>query len=169
MPFESSCLPNIRRRSRWLKILPNDCPRKPFCLFALSRTVLFRAPWIFFVLWENHGSRFSDKRVTMVVCPVDGRYGFYALSDLAFKLLHIDIYKQEDYVVFVSRSRGICKIICTDECGTTLITRKLHKGRFERLLMQAQGPAAMTVTPQMLADFINGKPLFVKRESLWQG
>ena len=54
---------------------------------------------------------FSDKRVTMVVCPVDGRYGFYALSDLAFKLLHIDIYKQEDYVVFVSRSRGICKII----------------------------------------------------------
>ena len=41
---------------------------------------------------------FSDKRVTMVVCPVDGRYGFYALSDLAFKLLHIDIYKQEDYV-----------------------------------------------------------------------
>lgn len=71
--------------------------------------------------------------------------------------------------VFVSRSRGICKIICTDECGTTLITRKLHKGRFERLLMQAQGPAAMTVTPQMLADFINGKPLFVKRESLWQG
>ncbi len=48
---------------------------------------------------------FSDKRVTMVVCPVDGRYGFYALSDLAFKLLHIDIYKQEDYVVFVSRLR----------------------------------------------------------------
>lgn len=76
---------------------------------------------------------FSDKRVTMVVCPVDGRYGFYALSDLAFKLLHIDIYKQEDYVVFVSRSRGICKIICTDECGTTLITRRLHKGRFEPL------------------------------------
>ena len=112
---------------------------------------------------------FSDKRVTMVVCPVDGRYGFYALSDLAFKLLHIDIYKQEDYVVFVSRSRGICKIICTDECGTTLITRRLHKGRFERLLMQAQGPAAISITPQMLADFINGKPLFVKRESLWQG
>ena len=26
---------------------------------------------------------FSDKRVTMVVCPVDGRYGFYALSDPA--------------------------------------------------------------------------------------
>ena len=52
---------------------------------------------------------FSDKRVTMVVCPVDGRYGFYALSDLAFKLLHIDIYKQEDYVVFVSRSAAFAK------------------------------------------------------------
>lgn len=61
---------------------------------------------------------FSDKRVTMVVCPVDGRYGFYALSDLAFKLLHIDIYKQEDYVVFVSRSRGICRIIDTDQCSS---------------------------------------------------
>jgi hypothetical protein len=35
--------------------------------------------------------------------------------------------------------------------------------------MQAQGPAAISITPQMLADFINGKPLFVKRESLWNG
>lgn len=51
-------LPNIRRRSRWLKILPNDCPRMPFCLFELSRTVLFRAPWIFFALRRNHGNRF---------------------------------------------------------------------------------------------------------------
>ena len=50
MPFESSCLPNVRRRSRWLKILPNGWPRKPFCRFALSCTVLFRAPWIFFAL-----------------------------------------------------------------------------------------------------------------------
>lgn len=94
MPFESSCLPNIRRRSRWLKILPNDCPRKPFCLFALSRTVLFRAPWIFFVLWENHGSRFSDKRVTMAVCPADKRYGFYAFFEVFSKKLRIDTHNQ---------------------------------------------------------------------------
>lgn len=112
---------------------------------------------------------FSDKRVTMVVCPVDGRYGFYSLADLAFKLLHIDIAKKEDYVVFVSRSRGICKIIYADDHGAMLITRRLHQGRFERLLMQAQGPAAKPITPQMLADFLNGKPLFVKRESLWKG
>lgn len=94
MPFESSCLPNVRRRSRWLKILPNDCPRKPFCLFALSRTVLFRAPWIFFVLWENHGSRFSDKRVTMAVCPADKRYGFYAFFEVFSKKLRIDTHNQ---------------------------------------------------------------------------
>ncbi len=56
--FESSFLPNAQRRSRWLKILPNGCLRNPFCLFALSRTVLFRAPWIFFALRRNHGNRF---------------------------------------------------------------------------------------------------------------
>ena len=94
MPFESSCLPNIRRRSRWLKILPNGCLRNPFCLFALSRTVLFRAPWIFFVLWENHGSRFSDKRVTMAVCPADKRYGFYAFFEVFSKKLRIDTHNQ---------------------------------------------------------------------------
>ena len=146
MPFESSCLPNIRRRSRWLKILPNGCLRNPFCLFALSRTVLFRAPWIFFVLWENHGSRFSDKRVTMVVCPVDGRYGFYALSDLAFKLLHIDIYKQEDYVVFVSRSRGICRIIDTDQCSSPA-------GSIKTIRMSAD-ESAIPVSLKRPANFI---------------
>lgn len=51
-------LPNAQRRSRWLKILPNGCLRNPFCLFALNRTVLFRAPWIFFALRRNHGNRF---------------------------------------------------------------------------------------------------------------
>ena len=58
IPFESSFLPNAQRRSRWLKILPTGCLRNPFCLFALSRTVLFRAPWIFFALRRNHGNRF---------------------------------------------------------------------------------------------------------------
>lgn len=153
MPFESSCLPNIRRRSRWLKILPNDCPRKPFCLFALSRTVLFRAPWIFFVLWENHGSRFSDKRVTMAVCPADKRYGFYAFFEVFSKKLRIDTHNQAAMssffrlsFVFVSRSRGICRIIDTDQCSSPA-------GSIKTIRMSAD-ESAIPVSLKRPANFI---------------
>ena len=127
MPFESSCLPNIRRRSRWLKILPNDCPRKPFCLFALSRTVLFRAPWIFFVLWENHGSRFSDKRVTMAVCPADKRYGFYAFFEVFSKKLRIDTHNQAAMSSFFRLCFPIPRHLPNHRYRPMLITRRLHK------------------------------------------
>ena len=125
--FESSCLPNVRRRSRWLKILPNDCPRKPFCLFALSRTVLFRAPWIFFVLWENHGSRFSDKRVTMAVCPADKRYGFYAFFEVFSKKLRIDTHNQTAMSSFFRLCFPIPRHLPNHRYRSMLITRRLHK------------------------------------------
>lgn len=112
---------------------------------------------------------FSDKKVTMVVCPVDGRYGFAALATLARQLLDIDVLDGRDCVVFVSKTRCICKIIMADEHGTTLITRRLHQGRFEQLMMEAQGPAAKPLSAQMLADFFNGKRLFVKRQTFMNG
>ena len=149
MPFESSCLPNIRRRSRWLKILPNDCPRKPFCLFALSRTVLFRAPWIFFVLWENHGSRFSDKRVTMAVCPADKRYGFYAFFEVFSKSCALTLIIRRLCrlsFVFVSRSRGICRIIDTDQCSSPA-------GSIKTIRMSAD-ESAIPVSLKRPANFI---------------
>ena len=58
---------------------------------------------------------FADGRVTMVVCPVDCRCGYRRLADIAYKVLNIDVSLGEDYVVFVSKSRGICKIIHCDE------------------------------------------------------
>ncbi len=112
---------------------------------------------------------FSDGRVTMVVCPVDGRCGFRRLADIAYRVLNIDVTLGEDYVVFVSKSGGICKIIHCDEQGSLLIVRMLHRGRFERFLMEAEGPAAKPLTPQELMKFLDGETLYVKRESLWRG
>ena len=140
MPFESSCLPNIRRRSRWLKILPNDCPRKPFCLFALSRTVLFRAPWIFFVLWENHGSRFSDNRVTMAFMrSLRSSAKSCALTLIIRRLCRLSF-------VFVSRSRGICRIIDTDQCSSPA-------GSIKTIRMSAD-ESAIPVSLKRPANFI---------------
>lgn len=112
---------------------------------------------------------FADGRVTMVVCPVDCRCGYRRLADIAYKVLNIDVSLGEDYVVFVSKSRGICKIIHCAEYGPLLIVRMLHRGRFERFLMEAEGPAAKPLTPQELSKFLDGEPLYVKRESFWRG
>ena len=37
---------------------------------------------------------FSDKRVTMAVCPADKRYGFYAFFEVFSKKLRIDTHNQ---------------------------------------------------------------------------
>lgn len=107
--------------------LAENPPRKPFCLFALSRTVLFRAPWIFFVLWENHGSRFSDKRVTMAVCPADKRYGFYAFFEVFSKKLRIDTHNQAAMSSFFRLCFPIPRHLPNHRYRPMLITRRLHK------------------------------------------
>jgi len=60
---------------------------------------------------------FKARRTTLVASPVDGRSGIPTLTTLAESLLGIPITKGEDYVVFVSRSRKVCKIVFWDERG----------------------------------------------------
>ena len=52
---------------------------------------------------------FKARRTTLVASPVDGRSGIPTLTTLAESLLGIPITKGEDYAVFVSRSRKVCK------------------------------------------------------------
>lgn len=85
---------------------------------------------------------FKARRTTLVASPVDGRSGIPTLTTLAESLLGIPITKGEDYVVFVSRSRKVCKIVFWDERGACMVVRRLNDGRFARFLMRASGPAA---------------------------
>ena len=54
---------------------------------------------------------FNNGKITLVIVPFDLRYGFYRLAQISAELLHIDINKGQDYVVFISKQRSIAKII----------------------------------------------------------
>ena len=79
---------------------------------------------------------FKARRTTLVASPVDGRSGIPTLTTLAESLLGIPITKGEDCVVFVSRSRKVCKIVFWDERGACMVVRRLNDGRFARFLMR---------------------------------
>ena len=105
---------------------------------------------------------FGACRVTVVTSPIDGRFGFHRLAEMAKLYLGIDVYKGEDFVVFMSLRRTVCKIIHADDFGITLITRYLHKGHFEQFLAKKKENAFAVLTAKELADFLNGIPLYRK-------
>ena len=109
---------------------------------------------------------FKARRTTLVASPVDGRSGIPTLTTLAESLLGIPITKGEDYVVFVSRSRKVCKIVFWDERGACMVVRRLNDGRFARFLMRASGPAAAPITPDELAAYLDGEDLQVERRGM---
>lgn len=67
--------------------------------------------------------RFSGVHVTLVISPTDLRGGFHRLCSLAQDQLGINLSSGKEAVVFLSKTRKICKIVTTDEKGTMLLTR----------------------------------------------
>jgi len=112
---------------------------------------------------------FNKGKITLVIVPFDLRYGFYRLAQISAELLHIDINKGQDYVVFISKQRSIAKIIHSDTKGNLLITRKLHQNKFQLLLARANGPAAEPLTAKELESYLDGEPLEIKRTSVLKG
>lgn len=110
---------------------------------------------------------FQNVHVTLVVVPTDLRCGYGRLCSIAENELGLDLSNGKEAIVFISKSRRICKIITNDSKGTILITRTLHQGRFEQILLKSQEDAKCGLTNKELEDFLNGKRLFVKRESFW--
>ena len=97
--------------------------------------------------------RFSGVHVTLVISPTDLRGGFHRLCSLA--------------VVFLSKTRKICKIVTTDEKGTMLLTRTLHNGRFEELMVRVGQQAKCSLTLSDLERFLNGERLYTKSDTFW--
>ena len=110
--------------------------------------------------------KFHAGRVTLVVSPVDMRSGFNRLAGLCRDLLGINVLEGNDYVVFVSKTCVMAKIIFADEQGSVLITRRLHQAHYQQLLMQASGPATQRLTIRDLERYLDGEPLQVRRQNL---
>ena len=60
---------------------------------------------------------FGTRRITLVLAPVDMRFGYAALSRFAQERLFLDPDGGTDVVVFVGRHRKTAKVIWADENG----------------------------------------------------
>lgn len=111
--------------------------------------------------------RFSGVHVTLVISPTDLRGGFHRLCSLAQDQLGINLSSGKEAVVFLSKTRKICKIVTTDEKGTMLLTRTLHNGRFEELMVRVGRQAKCSLTLSDLERFLNGERLYAKSDTFW--
>ena len=66
-----------------------------------------------------------------------------------------------------SKTRKICKIVTSDEKGTVLLTRTLHNGRFEELMVRVGQQAKCALTLGDLERFLNGERLYTKGDTFW--
>ena len=65
----------------------------------------------------------QDVHVTLVISPTDLRCGYRRLHSIVQDLLGIDLNGGKEAVVFISKTRRICKIITSDNRRTLLLTR----------------------------------------------
>ena len=110
----------------------------------------------------------EGKTITLVLYGQDLRAGFGTLIQISSIYLGIDIQKGEDCVVFVSKNRLLCKIIFSDSKGSTLITRKLHEGKFEQFMAEVNSKPQKKLTPQELIKFLNGQRLMCLQKSIYK-
>lgn len=106
---------------------------------------------------------FSKGLITIVIAPVDMRCGFSRLSSLAMEQLNVNVMKGRDFVVFVSKRNNVCKMIWADDKGASMLTRWLHRGRFEQFLARREDVAIKQFTFRDLESFLDGEPILVRR------
>ncbi len=112
---------------------------------------------------------FSHGTISLVLATCDMRMGFAKLSALARSCLRIDVSAGNDWVVFVSKSKHVAKVIHQDEQGTIVITRKIHVGVFQQLLSKADGLAKKIITADELKSFLDGNKIEIVRKALLKG
>lgn len=112
---------------------------------------------------------FSQGKVSLVLVRSDMRSGFDRLAGIAAQFLGIDVMKGNDWVVFVSKSGHMVKIIHADEKGSLLISRKLHQGTYQTLMSKITGSAVKTLSKEELEQYLDGAKIEVKRTGLIKG
>ena len=100
---------------------------------------------------------FGERRITIVLAPVDMRYGYAALSRFAQERLFIDPGGGGDVVVFVGKHRKTAKVIWSDVCGGWLLYRRLHQQKFARFMAKLETQTVLNFTADEVLSFLDGK------------
>ena len=106
----------------------------------------------------------GSRRITLVLAPVDMRCGYASLSCFAQECLFIDPDTGREVVIFVSKKRGIAKLIWSDEKGAWLLTRRLRKQKFARFEQLLRTQEVLDLTPDDVWAFLNGSAVPVRAE-----
>lgn len=109
---------------------------------------------------------FSGYHLTLIVAPVDGRYGYDRLAAIGRIHCGIDVDNQTDALVFISRRYGVAKVILRDDHGRTMITRWVDVGRFEKFLYRDGEMQKTTLSKDELLSFLDGKRIQKLPQSL---
>ncbi len=100
---------------------------------------------------------FGNRRITIVLAPVDMRYGYAALSRFAQERLFIDPDGGGDVVVFVGKHRKTAKVIWSDVCGGWLLYRRLHQHKFVRFMAKLESQSVLNFTSDEVISFLDGE------------
>lgn len=100
---------------------------------------------------------FASGRITIIIAPVDLRASYGRLAMIAETLFNIDVSAGGEFVLFISKARQLAKLIWSDERGSSCLTRRLHSGRFEKLMAAAESSARQLTVPELMA-YLDGTP-----------
>ena len=107
---------------------------------------------------------FADYSVTIAIVPVDLRAGYSRLSAIALCLMSIDVDQGKDVVIFISKSRHMCKVLWSDSRGHSLLTRRLNSGTFQKLVARAEDPNGIPFTKTEVLHYLDGGAVQIVRK-----
>jgi transposase len=95
----------------------------------------------------------SQVAIYVAVCPVDFRRGFNGLTEMARRLMKLEV-KEGGVFVFTNQRRDRLKLLWADKTGMCLFYRRLHRGTFELPAVTELGEMHLRIDSSALAALL---------------
>lgn len=109
---------------------------------------------------------FNERQIELVLVPQDLRGGYASLCAIAQRYLNINLRDNKHYVVFISKSKSIAKIIGHDPKGTVMVVRHLEQGKYQQLLSDIDSGSVKSLSKEQLFKYLDGENLQIKPTKL---
>ena len=111
---------------------------------------------------DKFAQLFLDKRRNLVLNlnPVNLNRGIDGLTQIA-RTQGFDLENGVDTMIFVSKSRKLLKLVGYDEIGPFMLTRKLARGSYQKILDRVEGTGTLELTITELELYLDGERIRV--------